>query len=78
MPYLSLPIEAIPDTAIVLAESPSVNMRVHSNDLPVPASLASSNLGIPAEKQIVGKFLLIKHLHRKRIQDNLTLKFSLF
>lgn len=49
MPYLSRPIEAIPDTAIVLAESPSVNMRVHSNDLPVPASLASSNLGIPKE-----------------------------
>lgn len=51
MPYLSRPIEAIPDTAIVLAESPSVNIRVHSNDLPVPASLASSNLGIPTEKE---------------------------
>jgi len=47
MPYLSLPMEAIPDTAIVLAESPSVNISVHSNDFPVPASLASSNLGIP-------------------------------
>ena len=47
MPYLSLPIEAIPDTAIVLAESPSVKMSVHSSDFAVPASLASSNLGIP-------------------------------
>lgn len=47
MPYLSLPTAAIPDTAIVLAESPSVNIKVHSNDLFVPASLASSNLGIP-------------------------------
>lgn len=47
MPYLSLPMEAIPDTAIVLAESPSVNMSVHSSDFAVPASLASSNLGIP-------------------------------
>lgn len=47
MPYLSLPIAASPDTAIVLAESPSVNISVHSKDLLVPASLASSNFGIP-------------------------------
>lgn len=46
-PYLSLPIAARPDMAMVFAESPSVNMSVQSRDLFVPASLASSNFGMP-------------------------------
>jgi hypothetical protein len=41
-----------PETTIVLAESPSVRIRVQSNDFKVPASLASSNLGIPKRTKI--------------------------
>uniref|UniRef100_A0A6G5A4I2 Secreted protein n=1 Tax=Rhipicephalus microplus TaxID=6941 RepID=A0A6G5A4I2_RHIMP len=46
-PNLSRPTTASPETAKLLAESPSVRMRVQSTELRVPASLASSNLGIP-------------------------------
>jgi len=46
-PYLSLPTTPRPDTANVLAESPSVRINVQSSEFLVPASLASSNLGTP-------------------------------
>lgn len=46
-PYLSLPIIPRPATAKVLAESPSVNIKVQSLELRVPASFASSSFGIP-------------------------------
>uniref|UniRef100_A0A6B0UL13 Putative secreted protein n=1 Tax=Ixodes ricinus TaxID=34613 RepID=A0A6B0UL13_IXORI len=46
-PYLSRPTTASPDTASDLAESPSVKIRVQSTELRVPASLASSSLGMP-------------------------------
>ena len=45
-PYLSLPITDNPAIAIDLAESPSVNIRVHCSDFLVPAQFASSSLGI--------------------------------
>ena len=47
-PYLSRPTTPRPATAKVLAESPSVKINVQSDDHFVPASLASSSLGIPA------------------------------
>lgn len=46
-PYLSLPTTPKPATARDLAESPSVRIRVQSREFLVPASLASSNFGIP-------------------------------
>jgi hypothetical protein len=46
-PYLSLPTTPRPDTANVLAESPSVRINVQSSEFLVPASLASSNFGTP-------------------------------
>lgn len=46
-PYLSRPITPRPATANDLAESPSVKIRVQPNEFFVPASLASSNFGIP-------------------------------
>lgn len=46
-PKWSLPTTLKPLTAKVLAESPSVRMRVHWLELRPPASLASSSLGIP-------------------------------
>ena len=42
-PYLSLPIISNPLIAKDFAESPSVNINLHSLDLFVPANLASSN-----------------------------------
>lgn len=46
-PYLSRPTTPKPATAKVLAESPSVKIKVQSNEFLVPASLASSNLAMP-------------------------------
>mmetsp|Transcript_45949 Transcript_45949/g.114223 ORF Transcript_45949/g.114223 Transcript_45949/m.114223 type:complete len:212 (+) Transcript_45949:3656-4291(+) len=46
-PYLSLPTTDNPAMHDVLAESPSVMMRVHCSAYRPPASLASSNLGMP-------------------------------
>lgn len=46
-PYLSLPTTPKPATARDLAESPSVRISVQSREFLVPASLASSNFGIP-------------------------------
>lgn len=51
----------MPDTAILLAESPSVKINVQSNDLAVPASLASSNFGMPEDKK--KKLLVNQILH---------------
>lgn len=48
-PNLSLPTTPSPATASVLAESPSVRMSVQLEESFVPASLASSNLGIPGK-----------------------------
>ena len=47
-PYIFLPfgIALIPLTAIVLALSPSVNIKVQSIESFVPAKFASSNFGI--------------------------------
>ena len=46
-PHFSRPTTLRPEIALVAAESPSVRMRVHSEDLSVPAQRASSNLGRP-------------------------------
>ena len=46
-PYLSLVKVSIPASAKDLAESPSVRIKMHSSDFPVPAQLASSSLSIP-------------------------------
>lgn len=46
-PYLSRPTTESPETASALAESPSVKIKVQSLEFLVPASLASSSLGIP-------------------------------
>ena len=46
-PYLSLPMIPRPATAKAFAESPSVKIKVQSPEFFVPASLASSNLGMP-------------------------------
>ena len=47
IPYFSLPTTLRPAIAIDLAESPSVKINIQSSDFLVPASIASSNLGIP-------------------------------
>ena len=44
-PYKSRPTTLDPATAIDLAESPSVKIKIQSSDFFVPAKLASSNLG---------------------------------
>ena len=49
-PYLSLPTTSIPDIANDFAESPSVIIRMQFSAFLVPASLASSNLGIPKSR----------------------------
>mmetsp|Transcript_62239 Transcript_62239/g.185407 ORF Transcript_62239/g.185407 Transcript_62239/m.185407 type:complete len:226 (-) Transcript_62239:911-1588(-) len=46
-PYLSRPMTPRPATARLLALSPSVRMRVHSEARLPPASFASSSLGMP-------------------------------
>jgi len=46
-PYRSRPTTPSPAVARVLAESPSVRIRVQCIEFFVPASLASSNFGIP-------------------------------
>uniref|UniRef100_A0A6C0AWU5 Uncharacterized protein n=1 Tax=viral metagenome TaxID=1070528 RepID=A0A6C0AWU5_9ZZZZ len=47
MPIMLRSSEDNPDTIPAFAESPSQNIIVHSDDLIVPAQLASINFGIP-------------------------------
>lgn len=49
-PYRSRPTTERPEMASALAESPSVRMRVQCCELRVPASLASSSLGMPVRR----------------------------
>ena len=49
-PYRSLPTIYSPLIARALAESPSVNISVHSQPLEVPARFASSSFGMPSKR----------------------------
>mmetsp|Transcript_73218 Transcript_73218/g.212016 ORF Transcript_73218/g.212016 Transcript_73218/m.212016 type:complete len:227 (-) Transcript_73218:938-1618(-) len=50
-PYLSRPTTLSPATASAFAESPSVKMSVHWEDIFEPASFASSNFGMPVKRE---------------------------
>jgi len=58
-PYLSLPTTPRPETASVLAESPSVRISVQSNEFLVPASFASSNFGTPVNTVSSSRYSIV-------------------